>query len=554
VEKLSTNDGSKKIESIAPIVSGTVYDESQKTLTAPASAPTSSIKNDPLSPDLKADKKAEVSRNARASSSPSENSQSPCGAGYINLDVCIGRIHQKDGGTYVGEILLGKREGRGTTTWPDGETHVGFYKYDRPYGKGTHTRPDGEKFVGEFKDHGWTEGTRITKDGVQYVGEFRGDGKQTGQGSVTSPDGFKYVGAFRDGRRNGEGTSIWPDGTKYVGEHRDDKPHGQGTGTFPNGDKYVGEHMNGERHGQGALTTRSGDTYTGAFKRNMKHGRGTVTYADGRPALQGDWAEGKFVQPIKQPSALAEAKENLKSRSKGPTKEPNGGQTEPEVLVRSFPHSGDDYQFSIQLDGSWTVEPWSLETQQKDNQVLGIAFGIGDTGILQPLEAKSVLSSGSSNGRDGLRIQLIAQVINTRNALMAGKEVVGMSQREIQRELDKLTKLNELLLTGDNVAFRRSFDSKGECKWLQTSSGTHFCRPPFQRGHESVMGASVSMLEGIILSAPMLDGVFTFSCSLVDIRLPMSPAVGYRERHEATKKTMATCEQLVKTIDLKLQK
>ena len=60
-------------------------------------------------------------------------------------------------------------------------------------------------------------------------------------GSITAPNGNKYVGEFKDGKRNGQGTYTWADGRKYVGEFKDEKRHGQGTFTFPDGGKYVGE-------------------------------------------------------------------------------------------------------------------------------------------------------------------------------------------------------------------------------------------------------------------------------------------------------------------------
>ena len=39
-----------------------------------------------------------------------------------------------------------------------------------------------------------------------------------GLGSLTYPDGRKYVGEHKDGKLNGQGTYTFPDGTKYVGE------------------------------------------------------------------------------------------------------------------------------------------------------------------------------------------------------------------------------------------------------------------------------------------------------------------------------------------------
>jgi len=52
---------------------------------------------------------------------------------------------------------------------------------------------------------------------------------------------------------NGQGKDTYPDGTKYVGEYKDGKRHGQGTFTHTDGGKFVGEWKDGREHGQGAL-------------------------------------------------------------------------------------------------------------------------------------------------------------------------------------------------------------------------------------------------------------------------------------------------------------
>ena len=80
----------------------------------------------------------------------------------------------------------------------------------------------------------------------QYKGEVNreyiifGDYIIEGLGTYTSPDGRKYVGEWKDGKRNGQGTFTLPDGEKYVGKWKDGKRNGQGTFTFPDGTKYVG--------------------------------------------------------------------------------------------------------------------------------------------------------------------------------------------------------------------------------------------------------------------------------------------------------------------------
>ena len=41
--------------------------------------------------------------------------------------------------------------------------------------------------------------------------------------TTTYPDGGKYVGEFKYGKKNGQGTYTHYDGSKYVGEFKDDK-------------------------------------------------------------------------------------------------------------------------------------------------------------------------------------------------------------------------------------------------------------------------------------------------------------------------------------------
>lgn len=39
-----------------------------------------------------------------------------------------------------------------------------------------------------------------------------------GQGTMTWPDGAKYVGKFKNGKYNGQGLRTWLDGEKYMGK------------------------------------------------------------------------------------------------------------------------------------------------------------------------------------------------------------------------------------------------------------------------------------------------------------------------------------------------
>ena len=68
-------------------------------------------------------------------------------------------------------------------------------------------------------------------------------------GTLTSADGYKYSGEWKDGEPYGKGTETDADGGKYVGEFKDGKRHGQGTLTSADGRQYVGEFKDEEKHG-----------------------------------------------------------------------------------------------------------------------------------------------------------------------------------------------------------------------------------------------------------------------------------------------------------------
>ena len=59
---------------------------------------------------------------------------------------------------------------------------------------------------------------------IYYQGEVKreyilfGDYIFEGLGSLIYPDGDKYVGEYKNGKRNGQGTETSPDGMKCVGE------------------------------------------------------------------------------------------------------------------------------------------------------------------------------------------------------------------------------------------------------------------------------------------------------------------------------------------------
>ena len=89
-----------------------------------------------------------------------------------------------------------------------------------------------------------------------------------------------------------------------------------GTETYPNGSRYVGEYKNGKRHGQGTYTYANGDKYVGEWNDGWRHGQGTYTSADGR-VEEGIFENGKFLY-AKKPSPTVTAKKSPTKRSSLP--------------------------------------------------------------------------------------------------------------------------------------------------------------------------------------------------------------------------------------------
>jgi hypothetical protein len=72
-----------------------------------------------------------------------------------------GAMHYADGRTYIGDWMVGMKEGRGVFTWHSSERYEGEYKNDNRHGHGVLTYQEGshiEVYTGSWKDdtvHGY---------------------------------------------------------------------------------------------------------------------------------------------------------------------------------------------------------------------------------------------------------------------------------------------------------------------------------------------------------------------------------------------------------------
>jgi hypothetical protein len=79
-----------------------------------------------------------------------------------------------DGTVYKGEIVDGKRNGKGKLTWPSGAWYDGEWRDDKIHGKGVARYKTGDIYDGDFANgnrHG--RGRQIQADGACFEGEWR---------------------------------------------------------------------------------------------------------------------------------------------------------------------------------------------------------------------------------------------------------------------------------------------------------------------------------------------------------------------------------------------
>lgn len=168
--------------------------------------------------------------------------------------------------TYMGDFVLGVREGKGLLTYGPGYVVEGVWSNGISKGQG-----------------------EITFSRGKYVGDIV-LGKRHGYGIYTGED-YTYTGKWNNGERQGQGEQIERNGDHYIGMWRNDWKDGKGVMNYANGEKYDGEWKSGYKY-KGSQTWNNGTTYTGDWSKDTMHGAGIMLYANG-DKYEGGWANGK---------------------------------------------------------------------------------------------------------------------------------------------------------------------------------------------------------------------------------------------------------------------
>lgn len=108
-------------------------------------------------------------------------------------------IEYPNGNKYEGEVLDGKKNGKGTFFFVNGDRYVGDFENDLREGQGTYFYREGHRYEGGFKA-----------------------GRRNGRGVYRFINGDVFRGMFSNDKRNGPGVYSYADGSRVEGEWRDD--------------------------------------------------------------------------------------------------------------------------------------------------------------------------------------------------------------------------------------------------------------------------------------------------------------------------------------------
>ena len=170
--------------------------------------------------------------------------------------------------------------------------------------------PDGKQYRGEMLDgkrHG--KGSITYPDGASYEGDWHNDWRH-GHGEYKYTDGTWYKGQWEMGNRQGEGLCTYADGNMFQGKWVANLPHGEGQCRFAEGSLYRGEFVMGKMHGFGTLIRHDG---TIAFEGEWKDGEKVAPVAPLPPVPPQPevMKQPAYVQPPMQRSAPSPPSDRL---------------------------------------------------------------------------------------------------------------------------------------------------------------------------------------------------------------------------------------------------
>jgi hypothetical protein len=189
------------------------------------------------------------------------------------------RCNYAGGDNYVGYVVNGLPNGRGTFVYSGGNRYEGEFRNGLPNGRGRFVFQDDARYEGTFSNGVFISGRAIYANGDVYEGPFElvrdvQSGEVSSQpgrrGRFIFANGSRYEGEFFAGQPFGRGVFIHvingAENGRCNGQFFNQNLDGKGTCTYKNGDRYQGEYRQGLPHGTGTLTRRNGSRFSGLFR------------------------------------------------------------------------------------------------------------------------------------------------------------------------------------------------------------------------------------------------------------------------------------------------
>jgi hypothetical protein len=199
-------------------------------------------------------------------------------------------------GNYVGELLNGKRHGKGKHTYISftiGKSvkyeviYDGHWENDKRNGMGKLICSCSNTYEGMWVNNNLDKKCKIVfRDGNIYEGDIDENYQPNGTGELLYKNKDRYSGFFKDGKPDGTGKKIFTNGNIYEGNFSNGHITGTGKMTHNNGEIYEGQFYKGKMHGTGKLINEN--IYEGNFKNDFKCGKGKLILECG------DIYEGNF--------------------------------------------------------------------------------------------------------------------------------------------------------------------------------------------------------------------------------------------------------------------
>lgn len=201
----------------------------------------------------------------------------------------------KDGSVYVGEWIDLCRFGKGKWYGVHGDFKEGYWRADVLHYKGRIIQLNGDVYEGDIVN-GKKEGRgRYTCREIksEYEGEWKAD-KKDGEGvELFSDNGSQYTGSFVEGVKHGKGVLRWSDGSWYEGDFHNDLLEGEGHYVWADHREYKGQWKGSQMHGVGSFVWPDGRVYEGHYERDKKEGFGVYRWEGGKE-YEGNWHDGKM--------------------------------------------------------------------------------------------------------------------------------------------------------------------------------------------------------------------------------------------------------------------